>query len=70
MKTNILRILTAVAAAASTVAAVDLATVAQILPPHWAGYIFAASAVTLAVKEVAVAVGDTLDDGKRNGSFK
>ena len=70
MKTKITRVLTAVAATASTVAAFDLTLAVKFLPQNWGGYILAGSAITLAVKEISVVVGDILDDGRRNGSFK
>lgn len=70
MKTRILRIITAILAVCSAVAAADLGGLTSILPPQWAPYVLGASALALALKEIGVVVGDIIDDGTRNGSFK
>jgi hypothetical protein len=69
MKTNILRTLTAVGAAASAVATLNLGGFISIMPPDIAVYILGGSAAALAVKEISVVIGDLVDDGKRNNSF-
>jgi hypothetical protein len=69
MKTNILRALTAIGAAASAVATLNLGGFISIMPPDIAVYILGGSAAALAVKEISVVVGDFVDDGKRNNSF-
>jgi hypothetical protein len=70
MKTNALRILTAVGAAASAVATLNLGGFISIMPADLSVYILGGSAAALAVKEIAVVLGDYLDDGQRNNSFK
>jgi hypothetical protein len=70
MKTNLLRVLTAVGAAASAVATLNLGGFISIMPPDLSVYILGGSAAALAVKEIAVVIGDFVDDGKRNSSFK
>jgi hypothetical protein len=70
MKTNLLRVLTAVGAAASAVATLNLGGFITVMPPDVAVYILGGSAAALAVKELAVVLGDFIDDGKRNDSFK
>lgn len=69
MKTNILRALTAIGAAASAVATLNLGGFISIMPPDIAVYILGSSAAALAVKEISVVIGDFVDDGKRNNSF-
>jgi hypothetical protein len=69
MKTNILRTLTAIGAAASAVATLNLGGFISIMPPDVAVFILGGSAAALAVKEISVVVGDLVDDGKRNNSF-
>lgn len=64
---NILRILVAVFAFATTALAVI--NIDQ-LPESWQFYAGIAVAFLLGLKEVVVVVGDYLDDGKRNNSFK
>ena len=67
---SLLRALTAVAAVSTAVAGLDLTSVINILPNNVAAIITAITLpVALAVKEVAVVIGDYLDDGKRNNSF-
>ena len=70
MKTNALRILTAVGAAASAVATLNLGGFISIMPADLSVSILGGSAAALAVKEIAVVLGDYLDDGQRNNSFK
>ncbi len=67
---TILRLLTAVASGLSTLAALDLASIAQIFDPSTAKYLLAAGPASLAVKELVVVIGDFFDDGKPNQSFK
>jgi hypothetical protein len=69
MKTNILRTLTAIGAAASAVATLNLGGFISIMPPDVAVFILGGSAAALAVKEISVVIGDLVDDGKRNNSF-
>ena len=65
-----LRFLTAVGSMFSTVAALDLAGVANVFDPSTAKYLLAAGPAALAVKELVVVLGDWFDDGKPNKSFK
>lgn len=67
---TILRFLTAVASGLSTLAALDLAGVANVFDPATAKYLLAAGPAALAVKELVVVLGDWFDDGKPNQSFK
>jgi hypothetical protein len=70
MKTaNILRILTAISAGATSLAAFDLGGVLHLVPGKYAVILGGLTLALKASKEVAVVVGDYLDDGKRNGSF-
>ena len=67
---TILRLLTAVASGLSTLAALDLAGIAQMFDPTTAKYLLGAGPAALAVKELVVVLGDLFDDGKPNKSFK
>lgn len=67
---TILRLLTAVASGLSTLAALDLAGIAQMFDPTTAEYLLAVGPAALAVKELVVVLGDLFDDGKPNKSFK
>jgi hypothetical protein len=67
---TILRFLTAVGSMFSTIAALDLAGVANVFDPLTAKYLLAAGPAALAVKELVVVLGDWFDDGKPNKSFK
>jgi hypothetical protein len=67
---TILRFLTAVGSALSTVAALDLAGVADVFDPGTSKYLLAAGPAALALKELVVVLGDWFDDGKPNKSFK
>ena len=67
---TILRFLTAVASGLSTLAAPDLAGVANVFDPATAKYLLAVGPAALAVKELVVVLGDLFDDGKPNKSFK
>ena len=67
---TLLRFLTAVGSAVSTIAALDLAGVATVFDPATAKFMLAAGPAALAVKELVVVLGDWFDDGKPNKSFK
>ena len=67
---TILRFLTAVGSALSTLAALDLAGVANVFEPATAKYLLAVGPAALAVKDLVVVLGDWFDDGKPNQSFK
>ena len=67
---SFLRLLTAVGSALSAVALLDLTGVAKVLDPGLSNYLLAAGPVALALKELVVGIGDILDDGKPNKSFK
>ena len=47
-----------------------MASMAEMLPPKIAGYAVAAFAIVSALKDTLIKVGDMLDDGQRNDSFK
>lgn len=70
-KREILRLLTGTMAGVTAVLA-TLATpaVGNLVPDKWAFVVAGLTTALLALKEVAVVVGDYLDDGKRNNSFK
>ena len=71
MKTvTTLRFLTFLGSGMSTLAALDLAGIAQLFDPTMAKYLLAAGPAVLTVKELVVALGDLFDDGKPNKSFK
>jgi len=66
-KRNILRALVGTAAIVSTVAtAINL----DALPSNWQTIASIALVALLGLKEIIVVIGDVLDDGKRNNSFK
>lgn len=67
---TILRLLTAVASGLSTLAALDLAGIANVFDPATAKYLLAVGPAALALKEVVVVLGDFFDDGKPNKSFR
>ena len=67
---TILRLLTAVASGLSTLAALNLAGIAQLFDPTTAKYLLAVGPAALTVKELVVVLGDLFDDGKPNKSFK
>jgi hypothetical protein len=67
---TILRFLTAVGSALTTLAALDLAGLAHLFEPGVAAYLLAAGPGALALKEIVVVLGDWFDDGKPNQSFK
>lgn len=68
MNPTLLRVLTAICAAAT--AAASTGAYVQMLPAKYAALAGIALGVVLALKEIAVIVGDVADDGKRNNSFK
>ena len=70
MKTNVLRVITAIGAGSSAVAALNLGGLMTLFPPHISVYIIGASAGALALKEISIVIGDYIDDGNRNDSFK
>ncbi len=69
-KVTILRFLTAVGAALTTLASLDLTGIAEIFDDQVALYLLATGPAALSLKELVVSVGDWLDDGKLNKSFK
>ena len=66
---TILRFLTSVGSAVSTLAALNLAGVANVVDPATAKYMLAVGPAALAVKELVIVLGDWFDDGKPNKSF-
>jgi hypothetical protein len=70
MTSKILLWLALVIKAASAVT--GLATLPQVdmLPPKWAGYAAIAFAGASVLKDICNRIGDLLDDGKLNQSFK
>jgi hypothetical protein len=69
-KVTLLRLLTAVGSALTTLAALDLAGFAKFFEPGVAVYLLAAGPAALALKEIVVVLGDWFDDGQPNQSFK
>ena len=66
-KTNILRALVGTVAIVSTISAtINL----DALPENWQTISGTILVALLGLKEVVVVIGDVLDDGKRNNSFK
>lgn len=71
MKTvTILRFLTFLGSGLTTIAAIDLSGIANLLDTDKAHYLLLAGPAALALKELVVVIGDLLDDGKPNKSFK
>jgi hypothetical protein len=71
MKTvTILRFLTFLGSALTTIAAFDLTGIANLLDEEKAQYLLITGPAALALKELVVVLGDLFDDGKPNKSFK
>ena len=71
MKTvTILRFLTFLGSALTTIAALDLTGIANLLDEDKAQYLLITGPAALALKELVVVLGDLFDDGKPNKSFK
>ena len=71
MKTvTILRFLTFLGSALTTIAALDLTGIANLLDEEKAQYLLITGPASLALKELVVVLGDLFDDGKPNKSFK
>jgi hypothetical protein len=71
MKTvTILRFLTFLGSALTTIAALDLTGIANLLDEEKAQYLLITGPAALALKELVVVLGDLFDDGKPNKSFK
>jgi hypothetical protein len=71
MKTvTILRFLTFLGSGLTTIAALDLTGIADLLEAERAQYLLIAGPAALALKELVVVLGDLFDDGKPNQSFK
>jgi len=69
-KVTVLRFLTAVGSGLTTLAAIDLAGIAHLFSDPVAMVLLAAGPAALTLKELVVSLGDWLDDGKPNKSFK
>lgn len=65
-----LRLITSISAGASFVASLNLETLSQLLPANVAAPLAGVALGALAVKESAVVLGDWIDNGKRDNSFK
>ena len=71
MKTvTILRFLTFLGSALTTIAALDLTGIANLLDEEKAQSLLITGPAALALKELVVVLGDLFDDGKPNKSFK
>ena len=71
MKTvTILRFLTFLGSALTSIAALDLTGIANLLDEEKAQYLLITGPAALALKELVVVLGDLFDDGKPNKSFK
>ena len=71
MKTvTILRFLTFIGSGLTTIAALDLTGIANLLDQGRAQYLLLAGPAALSLKELVVVLGDLFDDGKPNKSFK
>lgn len=65
-----LQFLAAVAALASGVAGLDLAGVVHLIPSPWDAWVAVAPAGAATVFHFLIGIGDLLDDGQKNDSFK
>lgn len=65
-----LLILAVVGAALSALGGLDLAGVITFLPKQWAGALAIVPPVAAAMLHFVMLIGDILDDGEQNGSFK
>lgn len=70
MKTRILHALSAIGAAASAVAGLNLIGFAKFLPPQVAAVLAIAPPVLATIGHAAIAIGDRVDDGEANNSFR
>lgn len=70
MNTNrVLATLTALLAGLTAIGGLDLSGVANFLPPGWAAVLATVPPLMLAAGHTVLAIGDQLDDGKKNDSF-
>jgi hypothetical protein len=70
MKVKLLRVLTAITAGSGALAAFSAGGLGTFVPAQYAPLLAGVALAALAVKEAAVALGDRVDDGESNGSFK
>jgi hypothetical protein len=70
MKTKFLRFLSGAALITGGLAGLDLSGLTALFPAEIRGTVIAASLLLAGSKDVVVALGDLLDDGVRNNSFK
>jgi len=70
VKTRILHALSAIGAAASAVAALNLIGLASFLPPKVAAAVAVVPPIFATIGHAAIAIGDRIDDGKANNSFQ
>lgn len=70
MKPKILHSLSSVAAGASAIGGLHLTGVLAFLPPSVAGWVTIIPPIVAALGHAAIAIGDQLDDGVDNDSFR
>ena len=70
MTSKILLWLSLIIKVASAVAGLSALPQLALLPPEWMGYATAAFAIASVLKDICNRIGDLLDDGKLNQSFK
>lgn len=64
-----LHILAAILAGLTAFGAADLSGIIHLLPEGWAAFVATLPPLALALGHSALALGDVLDDGKKNNSF-
>lgn len=64
-----LKILTVILSALTVAGGLDLSGVSSFLPEGWAAVLATVPPIIVAVGAFVLALGDQLDDGKKNNSF-
>ncbi len=70
MKRKLLNGLLALAGLCTVIGGLDLTQILPLLPDHVAAWLAMALPVVITAEKLIVAIGDLLDDGKRNDSFR
>lgn len=69
-RTQLLRVLSMAGSFLASVAAADMTGIASLIPNEWNGWLLAVGLMAASLKQFIMIVGDIIDDGKRNKSFK
>jgi hypothetical protein len=69
-RVQVLRVIAAAGMILAALAAADLTGVANILPDPYAGWVLAGGLMASGLKQVLLIIGDLMDNGKQDGSFK